>query len=63
MKDYAKEGQKVDKEKSNEELEEIMASKLRELGMPESSIEYWINHPEEMIECIYEALEFKKKEK
>lgn len=51
----------MDKELSKKELEEILASKLRELGMSESSIEYWINNPEEMVECLKEILEFRGK--
>jgi len=53
----------VDRENTRRELEETMASKLRELGMPESSIEYWLKHPEEMVECLEEILELKRKKK
>ena len=56
-----KENKSMDKELSKKELEEILASKLRELGMSESSIEYWVNNPEEMVECLKEILEFRGK--
>lgn len=50
----------MERELSKKELEEIMASKLRELGMPESSIEYWLNHPEEMVECLREIVKLRE---
>ena len=53
----------MDREKTKKELEETMIFKLRELGMPESSIEYWLKHPEEMVECLKEILELRKNEK
>ncbi len=53
----------MDKERSKKECEEILVSKLRELGMPESSIEYWLKHPEEMVDCLEEILELKRNKK
>lgn len=53
----------MEKKHSKKELEEILASKLRELEMSESSIEYWIKHPEEMVECLEKVLEVRENKK